>query len=146
MIHMFRRVVAAVSIVALTMSVSAVGHTQEGVISGRATGAAQRPYTDYNVQLVDISNKEVAGTVKLDDRGRFIFMDVPVERQYLVHLYSVRENRILCTEGPYALVAPKAVHKSDVNINCSRPAAEWLLVAAVGTAATIAVITQSSSQ
>src|ERR687898_236255 len=52
MIHMIRRVVAGVSIVALTMSVSPVGHTQEGVISGRATGAAQRPYTDYNVQLV----------------------------------------------------------------------------------------------
>ena len=147
MIDRIRRVVAATVIaVVLTAGVAPFGHAQEGVISGRATGGAQRPYTDYKVQLVDVHSKQVTGTAKLDDRGRFIFMDVPVDQQYLVHLYSVRENRIACTEGPYALVSPNAIHKSDVTIDCNRPAATWLLAAAVGTAATIAVVTQSNSQ
>jgi hypothetical protein len=147
MLEAIRQVVAATVIaVVLTTSVAPFGHAQEGVISGRATGGAQRPYTDYNVQLVDVYSKQVTGTVKLDDRGRFIFMDVPVDQQYLVHLYSVRENRIACTEGPFALVSPTAIHKNNVTIDCNKPAAAWLLAAAVGTAATIAVVTQSNSQ
>jgi hypothetical protein len=146
-IDMIRRIVAATVIaVVVTTGVAPLGHSQEGVISGRATGGAQRPYTDYNVQLVDVYSKQVTGTVKLDDRGRFIFMDVPVDQQYLVHLYSVRENRIACTEGPYALVSAKAIHKNDVTIDCNKPAAAWLLAAAVGTAATVAVVTHSNSR
>ena len=126
--QMMRRVVAAaVVVIVLTTGGAPSGHSQEGVISGRATGGAQRPYSDYNVQVIDVSNRQLIGTGKLDDRGRFILMDIPVDRQYLVHLYSVRERRIACTEGPYALVSPSAVHKNDVGqddgecVGCHKP-------------------------
>lgn len=132
----------------VTMAMGLAPHVlaQQGTISGRATSEARRPYTDYTVQLVDVSNRQITGTVPLDDKGQFAFTSVAVDKQYLVHLYSVKENRIVCTEGPYALVAPNALRKTDVNIACGKPAALWLLAAGAGVAATVAVANQSPSR
>ena len=70
----------------------------------------------------------LSGTVPLDHKGVFAFASVEVDKQYLVQLFNVRENRIVCTEGPYPL-RPDQLNKNDVNINCGKPVALWLLTA-----------------
>jgi hypothetical protein len=143
---MIRRILSASLAASLAVGVSPVLLAQQGAISGRATSEARRPYTDYNVQLVDTATKQLAGTVPLDDKGLFAFPSVEGDKQYLVQLFSVKENRIVCTEGPYALIAPNQLIKNDVNINCGKPVALWLLAAAAGVATTAGVAIQSGSQ
>lgn len=143
---MIRRITSAGLAAILAVGVAPGLLAQQGTISGRATSEARRPYTDYNVQLVDTSTRQLSGTVPLDDKGQFAFTGVAGDKQYLVQLFSVRENKIVCTEGPYALIAPDALSRTDVNINCGKPVALWLLAAAAGVAASAAVVTQSGSQ
>jgi hypothetical protein len=143
---MIRRILSASLAASLAMGVAPTLLAQQGSISGRATSEARRPYTDYNVQLVDTATKQLTGTVPLDDRGQFAFTGVEGDKQYLVQLFNLKENKIVCTEGPYALIAPNQLIKNDVNINCGKPVALWLLAAAAGVATTAAVVTQSGSQ
>lgn len=143
---MIRRILSASLAASLALGVAPTLLAQQGSISGRATSEARRPYTDYNVQLVDTATKQLTGTVPLDDRGQFAFTGVEGDKQYLVQLFNLKENKIVCTEGPYALIAPNQLIKNDVNINCGKPVALWLLAAAAGVATTAAVVTQSGSQ
>lgn len=143
---MIRRILSASLAASLAMGVAPTLLAQQGSISGRATSEARRPYTDYNVQLVDTATKQLTGTVPLDDRGQFAFTGVEGDKQYLVQLFNLKENKIVCTEGPYALIAPNQLIRNDVNINCGKPVALWLLAAAAGVATTAAVVTQSGSQ
>lgn len=143
---MIRRFISASLAATLAVGVSPFVMAQQGTISGRATSEARRPYTDYNVQLVDTSTKQLTGTVPLDDKGLFAFTGVPGDKQYLVQLFNVKDNKIVCTEGPYALIAPNALSKTDVNIACGKPAALWILASSALIATTAAVVTQSGSQ
>jgi hypothetical protein len=143
---MIRRILSASLAASLAVGVGPTLIAQEGSISGRATSEARRPYTDYNVQLVDTATKQLSGTVPLDDKGLFAFQGVAGDKQYLVQLFNVKENKIVCTEGPYALIAPNQLNKNDVNINCGKPVALWLLAAAAGVATTAGVVIQSGSQ
>ncbi len=143
---MIRRLISASLAATLALGVSPIVLARQGTISGRATSEARRPYTDYNVQLVDTSTKQLTGTVPLDDKGQFAFTGVPGDKQYLVQLFNLKENKIVCTEGPYALISPNALSKTDINIACGRPAALWILALAGGIAATAGVVTQSGSQ
>ena len=143
---MIRRILSASLAASLAVGVGPTLLAQEGSISGRATSEARKPYTDYNVQLVDTATKQLAGTVPLDDKGQFAFASVAGDKQYLVQLFNIKENKIVCTEGPYALIAPNQLNKNDVNINCGKPVALWLLAAAAGVATTAGVVIQSGSQ
>ncbi len=117
-----------------------------GSISGKASDEARQPFSDYAVQLRDASTGQIASTVPLDTKGLFTFADVELQRQFLVELYNTKENKLICTEGPYVL-ATQLPNKTDVNIDCGRaPAALWLLAAGAGTAAAIAIATTSASQ
>lgn len=142
---MIRRILATGLAATFVLGVSPSLFAQQGAIAGRANREARQPYTDYNVQAVDVSTRQVAATVPLDDRAQFSFTGLPNDKQYLVQLFNVRENRIVCTEGPFALFTP-TLSRMDVNIACGQPAALWLLAAGAGVATTIAVVTQSSSQ
>jgi hypothetical protein len=63
-----------------------------------------------------------------------------------VELVQVKDKKIVCTEGPYALTAA-IPGKDDVNISCGKvPAAIWLLAAGAGAAAAVAVATRSTSR
>lgn len=121
-----------------------------GVLSGTADDEANQPYSDYAVQLRDPANGQVAGTTPLTPQGRFVFQNVEAGRRLLVELYNTRENRVVCTEGPFVLAASATAQnasKTDVNIDCGKvPAALWLLAAGAGAAAAIAVATQSTAQ
>jgi hypothetical protein len=143
---MIRRFISATLAATLAVGFSPLALAQQGTISGKATGEAKKPYTDYNVQLVDTGTRQLTATVSLDNNGQFAFSGVPGDKQYLVQLFNLKENKIVCTEGPYALIAPDRLSRTDVNINCGKPAALWLLAAAAGLATTAAVVTQSGSQ
>jgi hypothetical protein len=143
---MIRRLTSALLTVILAAGVAPVVFAQQGVISGRATSEARKPYANYTVQLVDVSNRQVTGTVPLDPQGQFAFSGIQVDKQYLVQLFSLRENKIVCTEGPYPLIAPDQLSKTDVNIKCGKPVAPIILGAVAAAAATAGVALQSASQ
>ena len=119
---------------------------QQGIISGRAASEARKPYSNFSVQLVDVSNRQVTSTVPLDPQGQFAFSGIEVDKQYLVHLFNIRENKIVCTEGPFPLIAPDQVSRTDVNIKCRKPVAPLLLTAVAAAGAAVAVTKQSGSQ
>jgi hypothetical protein len=142
-----RRVIAAGVAVLLTAGVwPATAAQATGTISGRATDEAKKPYTNYTVQLRDAQSGQVVNTVPLDVKGLFAFDNLELQKRFLVELYSVKDKKIICTEGPYPL-APGAAVKTNVNIDCgATPASLWLLAAGAGTVAAVAVATQSASQ
>ena len=142
---MIRRFLSATLAAILGAGVTPV-LAQQGTISGRATSEAHKPYTNYTVQLVDVSNGQIAGTVPLDPRGQFAFTGVQVDKQYVVQLFSVRENKIVCTEGPYPLIAPDQLSRTDVIIKCRKPVALLILSSVAAVAASAAVTLQSASQ
>jgi hypothetical protein len=118
-----------------------------GIISGRASDEAKKPYTDYTVQLRDVSTGQRASSVPLGIDGRFSFSGVTLTKKYLVELYQVKQNKIVCTAGPYALSTPALISKTDVNINCgTNSAVRWLAVAGAGTAIAVALGVRSAKQ
>jgi hypothetical protein len=143
---MIRRLLSGTLAAILAAGIAPVVLAQQGTVSGRAGGTARKPYDNYTVRLVDFSNRQIAATVPLDQQAQFAFTGVQVDKQYLVQLFDLRANRIVCTEGPYPLIAPDQISKTDVNIKCGKLAALWVLpaVAAAGTAA--AVTLQSGSR
>jgi hypothetical protein len=125
----------------------AMAQQTAGIISGKATDEAKQPYSDYAVQLRDAATGQVVGTQPLNPQGQFSFSGVEMARRYLVELFNTKQNKVVCTEGPYVLSAATLPSKTDVNIDCGRaPAALWLLAAGAGAAAAIAVATRSVSQ
>ena len=144
-----RRIMAASLAAMLVLGVSPVMAQQaSGIISGKATDEAKQPYSNYTVQLRDASTGQTVGpAVPLNPQGQFSFSNVEISRKLLVELISTRQNnKVICTEGPFALTA-QAASKTDVNIDCGKaPAALWLLAAGAGTAAALAIATRSASQ
>ena len=143
---MIRRIISASLAASLAVGLAPALLAQQGSISGRANREAKQPYSDFNVQLVDTATKQIAGTESLDSTGRFNFAKVEGDKEYLVQLYNLKENKIVCSEGPYALISPNQLNKNNVNINCRKPTALWLLAAAAGVATTAGVVIQSGSQ
>jgi hypothetical protein len=143
---MIRRILSASLAALLAMGVAPTLLAQQGSIGGRARSEARRPYTDYNVQLVDNATKTLTATVPLNDRGEYAFPNVEGDKAYLVHLFHLKENRIVCTEGPVELIAPNQLIKNDVNINCGKPVGLLLLATAAAVATTAGVVLQSGSQ
>ncbi|MEO7190512.1 MAG: hypothetical protein ABI051_05605 [Vicinamibacterales bacterium] len=140
-----RRILAASLATLLAFGISpALAQQANGVLAGRATDEARQPYTEYSVQLRDPSTGQVVGTVALSAQAQFSFNNVQLSRKLLVEL--TKQGKVICTEGPYAL-STGLTSKTDVNISCGKtPAALWLLTAAAGTAAAVAVATRSASQ
>ena len=141
-----RRFLAAGLAAFLAVGVSpALAQQSNGSIAGKATDEARQPYSDYSVQLRDAASGQIAGTSPLTAQGQFTFTELQLSRRFLVELYSTKESKVVCTEGPYVL-ATGTPNRTDVNIDCGKaPAALWLLAAGAGTAAAIAVTTNSTS-
>ena len=143
---MIRRVIATSLAAMLALGASPILLAQQGTISGRADDEARKPFTDYSVQLMDLQTNQIAATVPLDAQGQFAFTGVAPNSPYLVQLFSIKENRVVCTEGPYRVVGPNMLNHTNVDIDCDKPPALWLLAAAAGVAAGVALATQSNSQ
>ena len=137
---MIRRVIASSLAVTLALGAAPILLAQ-GTISGKADDEAKKPYSNYAVQLMELKTNQITATVPLDPQGQFSFNGVAPGSQYLVQLYSNRENRVVCTEGPFGPNQP------NVNIDCDKkPIAAWLLAAGAGLGAGLALATQSNSQ
>jgi hypothetical protein len=115
---------------------------ENGSVSGKATSEAKAPYSNYLVQLRDPATAQVIRSGQLTDRGLFTIGSLPLSRRFIVELYNVRENRVVCTEGPYLLV-PQDATRTNIDINCGTSPAWWLLLAGAGAAASIATLTAS---
>jgi len=123
----------------------ALAQQANGTIAGKATDEARKPYSDYSIQLRDAASGQLAGTVSLTTQGTFTFNELPLSKRLLVELYSLKDSKVVCTEGPYVL-APGNPNKTNVNIDCGKkPASLWLLAAGAGTAAAVALTTNSAS-
>jgi hypothetical protein len=141
-----RRFLAAGLAALLASGVSpALAQQSTGTLAGKATDEARQPYSEYSVQLRDAATGTIEGTTPLTIQGQFSFSELPLSRRFLVELYSTKDSKVICTEGPYVL-ATGSTSKTDVNIDCGKaPAALWLLAAGAGTAAAIALTTNSTS-
>src|SRR5688572_8083800 len=119
-----RRFIATTLAAVFAIGVSPLLLAQQlGTISGTADDEADKPFTNYSVQLMDVLTKQIAATVPLDDQGRFSFTGVAPDKRYLVQLFNIKANRVECTEGPYNVVAPNLLTRTDVDIDCDKPPA-----------------------
>lgn len=117
---------------------------QPGVLGGTGSDKAKQPYSDYSIRLRAADSRSVLRTTTMDSQGQFSFTGLALSQRYLVELFSMKDNKIVCTEGPFVLTAELA-SKTDVNIDCGRNPTAWLIAAGAG-AALLAATTQSSSQ
>ncbi len=117
-----------------------------GSLAGKATDEVKPPYDEYTVQVRNTATGVMVASRTLDFEGKFSFPDLPVNQRYLVELVHTKQNRVVCTEGPFGLL-PQAAAKADVNIDCGKPPALlWLLAAGAGTAALLGATQASPSR
>jgi hypothetical protein len=102
------------------------GAQETVAITGTARKEARKPYTDYSVRARNVELGTVATTAALDPQGDFALAGVDVAI-YLVELLDPK-GKVICTEGPFDL--RKQPVRSNVTIECGKPAAWWLLAAA----------------
>lgn len=143
-----KRIVAAVLALGMTIGASPMAAQQPtvGIIAGRATDEARRPYSNYTVLLRDAESGQIVGTVPLDAKGEYRFSNLELSRKFLVELFNVKDKEVICTEGPFPL-NPDSAERIDAHIDCgAAPAAIWLLAATAGAVAAIAVVTESASE
>jgi hypothetical protein len=118
-----------------------------GVLAGKATDEVKPPYGDYTVQIRNTATGQMVATKTLDSEGRFSFPELALNQRYLVELVHAKQNRVVCTEGPFGLVTGQLTSKTDVNIDCGKPPALlWLLAAGAGTAALLGATQASASR
>ena len=115
-----------------------------GVLAGKATDKAKQPYSDYTLRIRNTSSPSIIKTVPLDAKGTFSFEALPLSQSYLIELYNVKNNTIICTEGAFTL-NNTMMTKTDINVDCGKSPTAWLLAAGAG-AAIIAATTQSNAQ
>lgn len=141
------RVLAIVLAVVMAVGVTpSFARQANGIISGIADDEANKPYSDYSVQLRDAATGQVISTTLLTEQGRFSFENVALTRRMLVELVNLKQKDVVCTEGPFTLTS-EGISRTDVNIDCGKvPAAFWILAAGAGTAAAIALANESPSQ
>ena len=143
-----RRIVAIMLalFIAVGMTPLALAQQISGVLGGKATDEAKKPYDDYSVQLRNPQTGQVVATQPLSAQGQFSFDKVELNQKMLVELLNQKQNKIVCTEGPFELSAAHT-SKTDVNIECGKkPATAWLLAAAAGAASAVAIGTRSASK
>ncbi len=142
-----RRVLTAVlaSAFVLAPGLSRAQQTN-GLLAGKATDQVKPPYLEYMVQVRNTATGVMIASRTLDFEGKFSFPDLPLDQRYLVELVHTKQNRVVCTEGPFTLAA-QAPSKANVNIDCGKPPALlWLLAAGAGTAALLGATQASASR
>jgi hypothetical protein len=144
-----RRFVAIMLALFMAVGLAPLALAQQtlGILGGKASDEAKKPYEDYSVQLRNPQTGQVVATQPLSAQGQFSFDKVELNQKMLVELFNQRQNKVVCTEGPFVLSAPAQPSKTDVNIDCGkRPTAAWLLAAGAGAASAIAIGTRSASK
>lgn len=142
---MKKTLVVALALALTSTSVTPlVAAAQEtGVLAGKATDKAKQPYSDYTIRLRNTNSPSIIKTIQLDAQGTFTFDSLALAQSYLVELFSVKDNKVVCTEGPFPLTNA-LMTKTDVNIDCGKNPTAWILAAGAG-AAIIAAATASNA-
>ena len=107
-----------------------------GAISGTAEKEAKKPYPEYSVRARNVQQGIVAAIAPLDAEGKFALAGMD-QANYLVELIN-KDGKVVCTEGPFDLT--KQPQRTDVKIQCGKPAAWWLLAAAGAAGVTTGVV------
>jgi hypothetical protein len=154
--------VLSVMLAGVPTFVSALQNT--GTLQGTAVRQIHGPYNRYIVRARNLSNREAAvgtivwdtaldgqivGSVPLDANGHFSLGGLLVPGTFLVELYDVEDEKIVCTEGPFVLTGGEVNTLVSLNINivCGRPPAALLLAGLAGlTAASVALADESNDQ
>ncbi len=141
-----RKILAIALAAAMASSVTPSFAQTNGIIGGKADDEANKPYSDYSVQLRDPATGQIVSTAQLSPTGQFSFDNVSASRRLLVELVSLKDKSTVCTEGPFVLT-PSKPSKTDVNIDCGKkvPTALWILAAGAGTAAAIGLANNDSN-
>ena len=113
----------------------------QGSITGTAHKEAKKPFPNYSVRARNVQQGVIAATVPLDPDGKFSLAGVD-QAKYLVELLDPK-GKVVCTEGPFDL--SKQPSKSDVSIECGKPAAWWLLAAAGAAGITAGVVSNDAA-
>ena len=114
-----RKILAIALAAAMASSVTPSFAQTNGIIGGKADDEANKPYSDYSVQLRDPATGQVVSTAQLSPTGQFSFDNVAATRRLLVELVSLKDKSTVCTEGPFVLT-PSKPSKTDVNIDCGK--------------------------
>ena len=80
-------------------SLLAASQSGAGILSGKAE-AAKPPYSDYKVQVRDVTTGQIVTSAPLDQQGRFAFSGLGLPGRCVVEL--VTGNQVKCTAGPCA--------------------------------------------
>jgi hypothetical protein len=124
---------------------------QTVTIAGTARDEAQRPYPDRNtVQARAVGGPQdgqVVATTKLNNEANFSLPNLPAGN-YTIELVVINpgngEQRIVCTEGPFAMT--QQLLRNDVVIDCGKvPVAWWLLGAAGAAGITAGILAANAS-
>jgi hypothetical protein len=141
-----RRTLASVLAFALALTPSLSLAQQQlgtGALAGKASDEVKPPYGDYTVLVRNVATGQPVATKVLDQDGKFSFPNLELNQRYLIELVQTKQNKVLCTEGPYGLVVNERTQKLDVNIDCGKPPA--LLYILLGGAATAALLGNNAS-
>lgn len=142
-----RSLVVGLALLLALMPGISVAQQAAGSISGKATDQVKKPYNDYNVVLRNVQTGQQVATLPLDQAGQFSFPNVPLNQRYLVELVQAKQNRVVCTEGPFGLVSGEVTSITNVNIDCKKSnALLYLIVGGLGTAALLGTNQASGSR
>ena len=112
------------------------GAQVQGTISGTAEREAKKPYPEYSVRARNVQLGTIAATVPLDTQAKFALSGIE-QANYVVELLN-KDGKVVCTEGPFDLT--KQPLRTDVKIQCGKPAAWWLLAAAGAAGVTTGIV------
>ena len=145
---MMRRSLVALLVLSITCLPSiSLAQQANGIISGKASDQFKPRFTDYTVQVRNAATGQAVGAKPLNADGKFSFSGLALNQKYLVEIFLTKDNRLICTEGPYALATTQVTQRTNVTIDCGKtPAILWLLVAAGGTASAVGLGTASGSR
>jgi hypothetical protein len=126
----------------LLAPLSAAGR-QNGVISGSAAAEAKQPYSQYVIRSRDVTNNTITQTTTLDANGEFALNGLAAGT-FMVELVkgatpNGQGGKIICTAGPFTLQDANTqmndlMIKKGANVQCNRPMAAYLLLAAAAAA------------
>jgi hypothetical protein len=134
----------AVLLVVGLVPASALAQQAAGSISGKVI--EHITFGDYNVLVRDVTTGQIVAQSPLGAQGQFAFAGLTTGHTYLVELYSLKDKRVVSTQGPYTLTASALAKSSVIFGGGSKSTLLWLLAAGAGAASAVAIAEQSGSK
>ena len=127
----------------LALAPVAAAGRQNGVISGSAAAEAKQPYSQYVMRARDVTNNTIPVATTLDANGQFALNGLSAGT-FMVELVkgatpNGQGGKVICTAGPFTLRDASSqisdlMVKKGANVQCNRPVAAYILLAAAAAA------------